>query len=68
MANKLELTWYGKENQVNVKPRILIEDKTLSNVLNGNTENMLIHCNNLLVLKAFEKDYAGEIKCTGIPP
>ncbi len=68
MANKLELTWYGKENQVNVEPRILIEDKSLSNVVNGNTENMLIHGDNLLALKALEKDYAGKIKCIYIDP
>lgn len=68
MANKLELTWYGKENQVNVEPRILIEDKTLSNVVNGDTENMLIHGDNLLALKALEKDYAGKIKCIYIDP
>lgn len=68
MANKLELTWYGKENQVNVEPRILIEDKALSNVVNGETENMLIHGDNLLALKALEKDYAGKIKCIYIDP
>lgn len=68
MANKLELTWYGKENQVNVEPRILVEDKTLSNVVNGDTENMLIHGDNLLALKALEKDYAGKIKCIYIDP
>lgn len=68
MANKLELTWYGKENQVNVEPRILIEDKNLSNVVNGETENMLIHGDNLLALKALEKDYAGKIKCIYIDP
>lgn len=68
MANKLELTWYGKENQVNVEPRILIEDKSLSNVVNGDTENMLIHGDNLLALKALEKDYAGKIKCIYIDP
>lgn len=68
MANKLELTWYGKENQVNVEPRIIIEDKTLSNVVNGDSENMLIHGDNLLALKALEKDYAGKIKCIYIDP
>ena len=30
MANKLELTWYGKENELKVEPRIVIEDKKLS--------------------------------------
>jgi len=26
MANKLELTWIGKEKRIDVEPRILIED------------------------------------------
>ena len=25
MSNKLELTWYGKEKEISVEPRILIE-------------------------------------------
>lgn len=68
MANKLELTWYGKENQVNVEPRILIEDKALSNVVNGDTENMIIHGDNLLALKALEKKHSGEIDFIYIDP
>ncbi len=68
MANKLELTWYGKENQVNVEPRILIEDKSLSNVINGDTENMLIHGDNLLALKALEKKHSGKIDFIYIDP
>lgn len=29
MANKqkLELTWYGKDNEIKIEPRILIEDE-----------------------------------------
>lgn len=30
MSNKLELTWYGKEKEISVEPRILIENKDLS--------------------------------------
>lgn len=26
MGNKLELTWYGKENHISVEPRLLIHD------------------------------------------
>lgn len=65
---KLELTWYGKDNKINLEPRILIEDEKLSNVVNGETENMLIHGDNLLVLKALEQDFAGKIKCIYIDP
>lgn len=42
MANqRLELTWYGKEKEISVEPRILIEDRNLSNIVNEeNTSNM----------------------------
>jgi len=29
MSNKLELTWYGKEDKISVEPRILFENKEL---------------------------------------
>lgn len=34
MANKLELTWYGKEEPIIVEPRLLIENAALSNCAN----------------------------------
>ena len=53
MANKLELTWYGKDKPIVVEPRLLIEDVTRSNcAADPDTENMLIHGDNLLALKA----------------
>ncbi len=69
MSNKLELTWYGKDKEIKVEPRILIEDKEKSNITNNpNTENMLIHGDNLLALKALENKYAGQVKCIYIDP
>lgn len=69
MANKLELTWVGKEKELKVEPRILIENPTLSNTAqDSNTENMLIHGDNLLALKALESKYAGQVKCIYIDP
>ena len=69
MANKLELTWYGKEQEVSVEPRLLIEKPELSNTEHQpDTENMLIHGDNLLALKALESRYAGKIKCIYIDP
>ena len=69
MANKLELTWYGKENEIKIEPRLLIENKELSNTENDQqTENMLIHGDNLLALKALENKYAGKVKCIYIDP
>src|SRR3989337_3304467 len=64
---KLELTWIGKENQPKLEPRILIEDAEKS-YGDKNSENMLIHGDNLLALKALEQDFAGEIKCIYIDP
>ena len=55
MANKLELTWVGKDEEIKLEPRILIENPTLSNIEEDkDTENMLIHGDNLLALKALE--------------
>ena len=69
MGNKLELTWLGKENEIKIEPRILIENKELSNTKNDSeTENMLIHGDNLLTLKALEYKYAGKVKCIYIDP
>lgn len=69
MANRLELTWYGKEEPIRVEPRLLIENIELSNISeDSDTENMLIHGDNLLALKALEKDYTGQVKCIYIDP
>lgn len=69
MAKKLELTWYGKEKEINVEPRLLIARSELSNTgAAPDTENMLIHGDNLLALKALESKYAGQVKCIYIDP
>ena len=69
MANKLELTWYGKDEPIRVEPRLLIENTALSNTAGDlDTENMLIHGDNLLALKALESKYAGQVKCIYIDP
>ena len=69
MGNKLELTWLGKEDEIKIEPRILIEDKEKSNCKNDfDTENMIIHGDNLLALKALEQKYSGKVKCIYIDP
>ena len=69
MANKLELTWYGKDEPIRVEPRLLIENTELSNTTTDlETQNMLIHGDNLLALKALESKYAGQVKCVYIDP
>lgn len=77
---KLELTWIGKDKRPRLEPRIFLEDKSLSyqsaKVMTteegeANTafnDNLLIHGDNLLALKALEQNYAGKIKCVYIDP
>lgn len=64
---KLELTWVGKYEEEKLEPRILIEDKSKS-YGDPDTENMLIHGDNLLALKALQHEYSGKIKCIYIDP
>ena len=47
MVNKLELTWVNKDKSEKIEPRLLIEDKEKS-YGDENTENILIHGDNLL--------------------
>lgn len=64
---RLELTWIGKGREPRLEPRILIEDPEKS-YGDKHTENMLIHGDNLLALKALEQDFTGKIKCIYIDP
>lgn len=66
-SGKLELTWVGKYDDKVVEPRILLEDKEKS-YGDPDSENMLIHGDNLIALQALQQDYAGEIKCIYIDP
>ena len=65
--NRLELTWIGKNHKINPEPRILLYDEANS-YGDQNTENILIHRDNLLALKSLELDYAGKVKCIYIDP
>lgn len=66
-SQKLELTWIGKGEEPQLEPRILIENPEYS-YGDPSSENMLIHGDNLLALKALEQDYAGKVKCIYIDP
>jgi len=77
MDKKLELTWYGKDEKIEVEPRILLEEKQKSfrqdpppTLIENVTsfDNLLIHGDNLLALKALEHDFAGQVKCAYIDP
>lgn len=64
---RLELTWTGKSEKLELEPRILVEDKAKS-YGNRSSKNMLIHGDNLLALKSLESDYTGKVKCVYIDP
>lgn len=64
---KLELTWIGKEKQPHVEPRILLHDPS-KDYGDPDSQNMLIHGDNLLALKALEQKFAGGVKCIYIDP
>ena len=71
---KLELTWIGKDQVTKLEPRILIEDAELSYHANKRLsdkdifDNKLIYGDNLLALKALEREYTGKVKCVFIDP
>lgn len=81
---RLELTWIGKEKRPRLEPRILIEDKELSyhatDAFKASDDlfkedasrpfhnNLLIHGDNLLALKALEQQYTGKVMCIYIDP
>jgi adenine-specific DNA-methyltransferase len=71
---KLELTWIGKDKHPRLEPRILLEDEALSyrseQAVSENDlhDNLLIHGDNLLALKALEQQYASKVKCVFIDP
>lgn len=64
---KLELTWIGKGQEPAVEPRILLHDPS-KDYGDPAAENMLIHGDNLLALKALEQEFAGQVKCIYIDP
>jgi len=64
---KLELTWIGKGQEPAVEPRILLHDAS-KDYGDPAADNMLIHGDNLLVLKALEQEFAGRVKCIYIDP
>lgn len=71
---RLELTWIGKDERPKLEPRILIEDVEKSyhaSVRHSDEDifdNILIHGDNLLALKALDPDFRGTIKCVYIDP
>lgn len=71
---RLELTWIGKDERPHLEPRILLEDENLSYHAKAHItesdifDNILIHGDNLLALKALEQEFTGKVKCVFIDP
>ncbi len=71
---KLELTWIGKRKTSKLEPRILIEDVSKSYKSKDTSthkhlfDNVLIHGDNLLALKALEAQFTSKVKCIFIDP
>ena len=66
---KLELTWIGKEDQPRLEPRILIEQPEHSvPATDGTPDNMLIHGDNLLALKALAHQFGRQFRLIYLDP
>lgn len=71
---KLELTWIGKGDRTRPEPRILLEDNELSFSSSRRVtdkdrfDNLLVHGDNLLALKALQQEFAGAVQCVYIDP
>jgi adenine-specific DNA-methyltransferase len=70
---RLELNWIGKNDRPRLEPRILIEDPSRSYHAPAKRDgdifdNLLVHGDNLLALKALEQDLNNKIKCVFIDP
>jgi len=71
---RLELTWIGKDERPHLEPRILLEDESISYHAKAHVtendifDNILIHGDNLLALKALEQEFTGKVKCVFIDP
>ena len=71
---RLELTWIGKDERPQLEPRILLEDADLSHHAKAQVtgkdifDNILIHGDNLLALKALEQEFEGRVQAAYIDP
>jgi adenine-specific DNA-methyltransferase len=71
---RLELTWIGKDERPRLEPRILLEETDKSYHATARVtdrdifDNMLIHGDNLLALKALEQAFTRRVKCIYIDP
>jgi adenine-specific DNA-methyltransferase len=70
------MRWVGKDERprLSIEPRILVEEPARSYHAKQRVtdrdifDNILIHGDNLLALKALEQDYRGRVKCVYLDP
>lgn len=70
MSNRkqeIKLIWPGKDKKLKLDPKVLVEDPSKS-YGDKSSDNMLIHGDNLPVLKILERDFSDRIKCIFIDP
>ena len=71
---RLELTWIGKDERPHLEPRILLEDESISYHAKAHVtdkdifDNILIHGDNLLALKALEQEFEGRVQAVYLDP
>lgn len=71
---RLELTWIGKNERPHLEPRILLEDEGMSYHAKAHVnendifDNILIHGDNLLALRALEQEFEGRVQAVYIDP
>jgi len=74
LKKKLELSWIGKDVRPKLEPRVLLEGPGDSyhaprrHSPDDIFDNILIHGDNLLALKALEQHFTGQVKCIYIDP
>lgn len=66
--HRLELVFPGKRKRERPEPRILVKKETFKGKKKGLEDNLLVYGDNLLGLKALEKEYTGKIRCIYIDP
>ncbi|MCE5319418.1 MAG: site-specific DNA-methyltransferase [Parachlamydia sp.] len=66
--NEVNLVWPGKDVWEAPAPHVLCEKEFYSSPKWGLNDNLLIYGDNLLALKALERDFTGQVKCIYIDP
>ncbi|MCE5319419.1 MAG: site-specific DNA-methyltransferase [Parachlamydia sp.] len=66
--DSIELIWPAKDKWEPLEPHTLLEKQMYVSGREGINDNLLIYGDNLLAMKALEKDFTGKVKCIYIDP